>query len=426
MLHARDGRQATLLWLTYGLPYPPVGGAQQRDYHLLTRVARRVRVSLVSLLDAPAEAAHADHLRAHCAAVAPIAPPPRGPWGDARALAAALRAGQPAATVPFVRAAAAARLRAAALADPPDLVQIEHSFLAPYRAALPAGNSTRPMQTILSLHNVGASQYGSMWRLRGTPRERLLFAAKGLLLRGWEASEAARFDRTLVVSEADGARLAAGRHRPCLRLVENGVACDRLRPLPEAAGGDGLLFVGTLGYRPNVDAVLHFCERVLPLVRRARPAAHLTVVGRAPDPALRRLAGRADVTVVGDVADVTPFYAAARAVVVPLRAGGGTRLKILEAMALGRPVVSTTLGCEGLAVRDDVHLTVADAPAAFANAVVRLLADAPVRAGLTAAARALVETRYDWDAIAGRLLLVYDELLCQGSPAARRPQEVAR
>jgi glycosyltransferase involved in cell wall biosynthesis len=147
----------------------------------------------------------------------------------------------------------------------------------------------------------------------------------------------------------------------------------------------------------------YFCRDILPFIRAEEPGVRLSIVGRAPTPAVKRLADEHDVTVTGRVDDVRPFMKEAAVYVVPLRIGGGTRLKIFEAMSMGKAVVSTTVGAEGLPVTDGRHVRLADEPASFAGAVVRLLRDADARARLETAARALVVEQYDWSAVAGSL-----------------------
>jgi glycosyltransferase involved in cell wall biosynthesis len=241
--------------------------------------------------------------------------------------------------------------------------------------------------------------------------EKLGWLLKAALMRGWEARHAARFDRCLVVSEVEAQRLHAVAAGAAVSVVPNGVDTAALRPLPEAAVGKRLIFVGHLRYPPNVDAVRFLSRHILPALRAHIPEARLTVVGEGAPRVLREFSGRDDMDLVGRASSPLPYYQDAQVAVVPLRAGGGTRLKILEAMALGRPVVSTTLGCEGLAVENCKHLLVANDAEGFAAAVARLLTDRGLAARLIREARTLVERDYDWTGIAERLLCVYDELL---------------
>ena len=146
-----------------------------------------------------------------------------------------------------------------------------------------------------------------------------------------------------------------------------------------------------------------FCRDILPLIRAAEPDVRLSIVGRAPTPEVKRLADDHAIQVTGRVDDVRPYVRDAAVYIVPLRIGGGTRLKIFEAMAMGKAVVSTTVGAEGLPVTSGEHLLLADEPHTFARAVVSLLRGPDRRAQLEQAARALVVERYDWSAVAGEL-----------------------
>jgi glycosyltransferase involved in cell wall biosynthesis len=163
--------------------------------------------------------------------------------------------------------------------------------------------------------------------------------------------------------------------------------------------GDGLLMTGTLGYLPNLDAAVWMIERILPLVRRTRPAAHLVLVGSSAPASLKERGGDA-VDVVGQVPDVRPYLDGADLFVAPLRAGGGTRLKLLEAFAAGLPTVATTIASSGIAVRHGIDVATADDEEAFAAEIVRLLGDVAVRRKMAESARRLVEDRYDWRTIA--------------------------
>lgn len=399
-----------ILYVTYGLPYPPDSGARARDFHLITRTARHARVFLCSLAATPDDAKHAAAMKPYCESVEVYEPRPGWRLGDALRGA---RAGRPLAMHTFFFPEMADRIRRTIAEQGIGVLEIEHSFLAGYRAAVPDGH---PCRTVLTFHNVGSQQYRRMARLRTSAASRLAFGVKALLMRGWEARWAARFDRCVVVSEPERELLLAQSPSLPVSVVENGVEVPE-QLTPGDGAGNTLLFVGVMGYPPNADGALHFCDRVLPLVQRSVPDVRLAVVGHAPPASVRRLAGRPNVVVTGSVADVVPYYRDARVVVVPLRGGGGTRLKILEAMALGRPVVSTSIGCEGLHVEDGVHLEVADEPAEFAQRVIRLLRQRERRDAIVAAARQRVEERYDWPILAGRLRAVYEGVLGVRPPA---------
>jgi glycosyltransferase involved in cell wall biosynthesis len=194
-------------------------------------------------------------------------------------------------------------------------------------------------------------------------------------------------------------------------VVPNGVDTGYFRPAdPESVEAESLIFTGTMSWEPNVDATIHFCGDIFPLIQRTYPGVRLTIVGAEPTEAVRRLGDQRGVTVTGSVKDVRQYIGRAAVVIVPIRLGSGTRLKILEAMAMGKAVISTAVGCEGLEVTPGKDIEVANSPEAFAVAVCRLLGDPARRRALGEAGRRLVTDRYDWRIIARQQDAVYATL----------------
>jgi glycosyltransferase involved in cell wall biosynthesis len=198
-----------------------------------------------------------------------------------------------------------------------------------------------------------------------------------------------------------------------VELIPNGVDTDHFRPLdpPDPSAAQRIAFTGAMHYPPNVDAALWFAERIWPRLRRQVPELYFEIVGRDPDPSVVALGRRPGVVVTGEVADVRPHIARSRCVVVPLRAGGGTRLKILEAMAMARPVVSTALGAEGLTITPGHDILIADDPEGFAAHVLDVLGSPERAARLGQASRRLVDTRYRWNQCLEGLDRLYERLL---------------
>jgi glycosyltransferase involved in cell wall biosynthesis len=198
-------------------------------------------------------------------------------------------------------------------------------------------------------------------------------------------------------------------------VVPNGVDVERYSAFAAPEGllpPNSLVFTGTMDYRPNVDAVLWFAQRVLPLVRQRVPSARFYVVGRRPHPRLEPLRPRdghpdTGIEITGSVPDTRPYIAGASLYVVPLRSGGGTRLKVLEAMAMRCPIVSTSMGVDGFPVVSGRDVQLADAPEAFAESVVQLLGDGQRRAELGQAGYEFAASRYDWSAIVPLLERAY-------------------
>ena len=193
--------------------------------------------------------------------------------------------------------------------------------------------------------------------------------------------------------------LAAHAPRARVCAIPTGVDTAYFTPNGSQETPGALVFTGSLDWFPNEDCIVHFGEVVFPRIREAVPDVSLTVVGRNPGPRVQRLAAIPGVRVTGTVQDVRPYVAAATLCVVPLRVGGGTRLKIFEALAMGKAVVSTTVGAEGLPLVPGRHFVQADEPAEFANAVVALLRDPARRKALGSAGRRLVEERYSWSQV---------------------------
>jgi glycosyltransferase involved in cell wall biosynthesis len=233
----------------------------------------------------------------------------------------------------------------------------------------------------------------------------------------FEREACQRFGGVVAVSEADRAIFTERFGARRTFAIPTAVDADYFRPAAGPVTDGHLVFTGSMDWLPNEDAMTFFCRDVLPLIRAEEPRVTLSIVGRAPTPAVRALANDRGVLVTGTVDDVRPHVGKAAVYVVPLRIGGGTRLKIFEAMAMGKAVVSTAVGSEGLPVVHDQHLLIADRPREFADAVLSLLRDGGRRQRLEAAARSLVVERYDWSAVAGQL----DEALTHTAQLLQRP-----
>ncbi|KXG78347.1 GDP-mannose-dependent alpha-(1-6)-phosphatidylinositol monomannoside mannosyltransferase [Fervidicola ferrireducens] len=231
-------------------------------------------------------------------------------------------------------------------------------------------------------------------------------AVEAYRLAYWEKWVARLADLVLLVSPVDAAELARMTSRTRVAILPNGVDLDYFQPLPDP-GKPTLIFWGHLRYPPNADGIIWFCRKVFPLIREAVPEATLLVVGKEPPPEVASLAHIHGVELLGYVPDLRTYLAQASVVVVPLRFGSGIRNKILEALASGRALVSTSLGCEGLEVTPGVHLEVADEPAEFAAKVIDLLCNPSRRAAFSANGRKLVEEKYSWEAVGEKLFELF-------------------
>jgi sugar transferase (PEP-CTERM/EpsH1 system associated) len=391
-----------ILWLNANLLLPLDKGGKIRTWHLMRHLARRHEITYLTFASDAEARAHRPAMREVCSELVNV------PWQDAPKGSLRFYGGVAAHLVdplPYAVAkyrSAVYRHSLEALLDHGGFDRLLCDFL------VPAVNLRRTPScpSILFTHNVEAE----IWRRHA---ENATGRVAGALYRQqwrrmlrFEGRTLSRFDRVLAVSEADDQtfRRLYGGGLPPIDVVATGVDTTFFTPTPESfVRPKHLAFVGSMDWMPNEDAVLFFCREVLPLVRQAEPDVTLSIVGRAPTAAVKRLAQEAGVEVTGTVDDVRQHLGPAAATIVPLRVGGGTRLKIFEAMAAGKAVVSTTIGAEGLPTESGRHLLIADGAEAFAAAVVRVIRDPELRRRMEREARTLVTTHYDWSVAAAQL-----------------------
>jgi sugar transferase (PEP-CTERM/EpsH1 system associated) len=406
-----------VLFLTPQVPYPPQQGAALRNWGFISGLATRHEVAVLSFL-APGQPLPAfseqalqpdDPLRTACCIE--TVPFPARTLRDR--LYDMLATRQPDMALRLVSEAYSRRL-ADWLADECfDVLQIGGIEMAPY---LDIAKSARP-QPRLVFDNLNCEYLLQKRAFLTDLRAPLRWpgAAYSFVqwqrLRRYEAQVCRAADQVLAVSDVDAAMLQDLVPGLDVTVVPNGV--DTLTYRPGLAGleprmpEEALVFTGTMDFRPNVDAVLWFARQVLPRVQAKMPGVRFFVVGQRPHRRLDRLRNDPAITLTGWVKDPRPYIAQAAVYVAPLRIGGGTRLKLLEAMAMGKPVVATSLGAEGYPVTDGRELLLADTPEDFATTVLALLRAPERRTELGRAGRRFVEQQYDWRAIVPRLEAVY-------------------
>lgn len=289
-----------------------------------------------------------------------------------------------------------------------DIVQFEHSYTASHLDCIAHRSE---VGTVLALHNVSYLQFYRMYQAETNVLRKLKYFLTWYPMLSWEPQIAARFDKTVVVSETDRTLLSALRQGLDISVIPNGVDTVGFRPLRRETAGTNIIMVGTLSYQPNVDAALYFHREIFPLVKKRIPGCTLTIVGKDPKEEVLRLAADPAVRVRANVDDVRTYYRDAQVAVVALRSGGGTRLKILEAMSLGIPVVSTQVGCEGIPVTDGHDILIADDPHHFARSIAELCTTPPLAEKISRNGRELVEENFDWERIAESLEELYREIM---------------
>jgi sugar transferase (PEP-CTERM/EpsH1 system associated) len=380
-----------ILYLAHRVPYPPNKGEKTRVYHHLRHLSASHEVHLLSSVDDPAEAAGADALRRFCRSVELV----RLRHAPALARAAAALLGGGSLSAAYFDAGALRRaVERAAARGPFDLAWASSSAAAVHL------EGARPRRRIVDFIDIDSEKWREFARFTGLPVA-WAYRVEASRLARLETRIAAAADCVLLASQPDAELLRTAVPHAPLRVVENGVDTDFFQPMAAADGAAPLrvVFTGTLDYRPNVDAVRFFLDQVLPLLRQRVPEVEFTAVGHRPAPAVQRAARRAGgaVEVAGSVPDVRPYFAAAEVCVAPLRFGRGVKNKVLEAMAMGVPVVASRVAAQGLAVRDGTHLLLADGAADLADAVGGLLRDPARRRALATAALQYVREFHRWE-----------------------------
>jgi glycosyltransferase involved in cell wall biosynthesis len=399
------------------LPYPPTSGKRIRSLNLALRLARRHRITYLSHRNADREEARqaVGFLGAHgieTVVVDGIVPRKSGLRFYAR-LAVNLLSPLPYSVASHDSRKLRRAIRAHAVRYPVDLWQCEWT---PYARAL---RDLVGIRRLIVAHNVESLIWQRYYETEANRLKRWYIKGQWRKFEDFERRAFAEATRVVAVSAEDAARMGAQFGARRVEVVDNGVDTAYFRPGHEVRDPARILFLGSLDWRPNLDAVGLLLDQVFPAVTAAEPSARLTIVGRNPPEALsRRVASLAKVELCANVADVRPYLARSGVLAVPLRIGGGSRLKIIEALATGLPVVSTRIGAEGLHLEPGQHLSVVEGVEDMAAALVQCIrAPGPAQA-LAERGRQVVLARYDWDALAHELEQVWFDCMRDGPLAA--------
>lgn len=389
-----------ILWIKTELLHPVDKGGRIRTYQMLRALASQHEITYVALDDGTAAPDALAKAREYCSRVevVPFTPAVKGTLGFYSALLRNVASPLPYAIARYEVPALRRRLRRLCREHKVDVVVCD--FLAP---SINVPNDLGvPM--VLFQHNVEAMIWERHAQVATHPLKKAYMTEQWRRMKRFEGNECRRFSSVVAVSTQDAEVFRRDYGVAEVPDVPTGVDTDYFVRQPEVPRTPGsMVFTGSMDWMPNEDGIAWFAEAILPRIRAAIPTATLTIVGRNPTPKVRALhAPEAGVSVTGSVPDVRPYLASHQLFIVPLRVGGGTRLKIYEGMTMGLPTVSSTIGAEGLPVVDGEHLVLADDPEAFAQACIALLNDQARCEAMGNAADSYVREHFGWDGVAKR------------------------
>jgi glycosyltransferase involved in cell wall biosynthesis len=379
-----------VLLLTQVLPHPPDSGPKVKTWQVIKYLAQRHEVTLASFVRGD-QAASVKELQRYCRAVRTV-PMSRRVLTDALAMLRSLAGGRPWMMVRDDRAAMRRLVDRLAAETRFDIAHADQLNMAQYAGRV------GPARKVLDAHNALWLLYKRLAATMPAGPRKWFLERDWRLLKRYEGAICRDFEAVLAVSDQDQSALQEAAGVPCpVTVIPIAVDTDELVPVARRPDASHVLHLGTMYWPPNIDGVQWFIEQVYPLVRAQRPDVVFDVVGARPPKSLVAFnhTGQ-NINVAGYVPDPRPYLEQAGVFIVPLRAGGGMRVKILEALARALPVVTTSLGCEGIAVEDGQQVLVADAPAAFAQAVLRVLADRDLAGALGCKGRERVVAQYDY------------------------------
>lgn len=404
-----------ILWVKAGGLVPLDSGGKIRSYNILKQLAREHRVTYFGFHAEQDDAPHAELKGIFERVVTcPLKLPAAKSFAELMQYGKELFSREPYAISKYCQPRVARELRKLVESEKYDVIVCDFLVAA---GVIPWD---LPCPKVLFTHNVEALIWKRHYEVARNPLWKMLS------WREWKAMERAEkrylreADHVLAVSQTDRDFFAKELPAEKLTVIPTGVDVEYFRPMSVEEEPASLVFTGSMDWMPNEDGIFYFAEEILPKIFEKLPNARLSVVGRKPSARLKALAATDPhhLHLTGWVDDVRPHLAQSAVCIVPLRVGSGTRLKIFEAMGMGKAIVSTTIGAEGLPVRHGEDVLLADSPDDFASSVVRLLEDAAERRRLGNAARELVETKYSWASVAKDFATALEKAVSASRPDA--------
>ena len=397
-------RKIRILFLSPTVPFPLTDGGRIRVFNLLKQIATKNDVTLLALETQPTDAEGVVELQrlgvqVHLVPNAPTLPPVS--FGT---LVKAFLRQQPITVARYDLPAYRLKFKELVATETFDLVHYEMFHTAQFHTGT-------DLPGVLSQQNVDSAIWRRLSGETANPFYKFAYWTQQLAFQRYERVLSPKFDAVTCTSDIDAAVFQRHCAQDVIEIIPNGVDVTHYQPDFASEVPAHLIYIGSMDWYPNEDAVGFFVDEVLPRIQERVPDVRFSIVGGNPSGRVQKLAEREGVVVTGRVPEIKPYFAEATVFVVPLRIGSGTRLKILEALAMGKAIVSTSVGAEGLDLRDGEEIFITDEPAAFADAVTRLLTDVPLRRQVGENGRARVEQDYDWRSIGEKLHRLYTKIL---------------
>jgi polysaccharide biosynthesis protein PslH len=383
-----------ILVLSPSIPYPPTDGGRIRIYNLIKYLAEKNEITLIAFYQENDELKHIPVLKEFCKNIYPVLC-----WS--RQIKNLLSKSF------FLRAYGVNRLMQDCVNKVVqnqsfDVIQAESLCMSQYLPKIFKGIK------VLDAPDVQTIRYKMFADVKKDRLNKIIALLKWRIVRKIERNVGKKVDMILTMSSFDHDVFKKIIKRDCIYITPNGVDANYFKAsLNSERFGANLLFIGMMNYLPNIDAMLYFCREIFPIIKRYIKDVKLSIIGKNPPPEILQLEEIDNVEVGGYYVDVRPCYDKCSAFIVPLRSGSGTRLKILEALSMGSPVISTSIGCQGIEVTNGTDIIVIDKPEEFAKEVVGILKNKDLRQKLIKNGRRLIEEKYNWGVIIGNLDKIY-------------------
>lgn len=395
-----------ILFLSPTVPFPLTDGGRIRVFNLLKQIAGKNEVTVLALETQPTDPEGVAQLQQLGIKVHLVPNASTLPHVSFGTLANAFLKRQPITVARYDLPAYRQKFRELLTTETFDLVHYEMFHTAQF-------HTETGLPGVLSQQNVDSAIWRRLCDETANPFYKFAYWTQQLAFQRYERVLSPKFDAVTCTSDIDAAVFQRHCAKGTIEIIPNGVDVTHYQPDFTAEAPAHLIYIGSMDWYPNEDAVTFFADEVFPRIQENVPDVKFSIVGGNPSARVQKLAAREGVVVTGRVPEIKPYFAEATVFVVPLRIGSGTRLKILEGLAMGKAIVSTSVGAEGLDLKDDEEIFIADEPTAFSEAVSQLLKDPSLRRTVGENGRARVERDYDWRSIAEKLHLLYTNILRQ-------------